>query len=70
MGTASPIPHRSGGKFMDPRALVSLLRKQYGPSNFRVDLQRDQYIIYVNSGKSPDSELTAEQIDTCRRRYW
>ncbi|OJJ02354.1 hypothetical protein ASPVEDRAFT_41852, partial [Aspergillus versicolor CBS 583.65] len=53
---------------MDPRQLVSLLRKQYGASNFSVDLQRDQYIIRINEGKFTESpRLTEEQIDKCRR---
>lgn len=65
---SNPIPHRSKGKYMDPRQLVSLLRRQYGDSNFSVDLQRDQYIIRINEGKSPGGlRLTEEQIDKCRR---
>ncbi|KAL4865571.1 hypothetical protein BDV12DRAFT_174361 [Aspergillus spectabilis] len=61
-----PIPHLSEGKYMDPRKLVHLLREEYGASNFRVDLQRDQYLVYVNYGTL---RLTDAQIDTCRTRY-
>ncbi|KAL2822809.1 hypothetical protein BDW59DRAFT_149214 [Aspergillus cavernicola] len=67
--SSAPIPHRAGGKYMDPRKLVLLLRQQYGPSNFRVDLRRDQYNIYVEPGNSLSFRLTEEQIDMCRRRY-
>ncbi|KAL4983944.1 hypothetical protein BDW68DRAFT_167991 [Aspergillus falconensis] len=66
---SSPIPHRSQGRYMDPRKLVLLLRQQYGPSNFRIHLQRDQYIVYVNDGRSRSSCLTDEEINNCRQQY-
>ncbi|KAL4748704.1 hypothetical protein BDW72DRAFT_147553 [Aspergillus terricola var. indicus] len=62
----TPIPHRSHGKYMDARKLVLLLRKQYGASNFRIDLQRDQYMVYVTNRTSPNSYLTDAEIEDCR----
>ncbi|KAL2824960.1 hypothetical protein BJY01DRAFT_230347 [Aspergillus pseudoustus] len=67
--SCNPIPHRYEGKCLDPSKLVRLLREQYGPSNFRIDLQLDQYIVYVPPAKSRPSGLTDDEIDTCRSRY-
>ncbi|KAL4811746.1 hypothetical protein BDW67DRAFT_171362 [Aspergillus spinulosporus] len=67
-----PIPHRDGGRYMDPNKLILLLRKQFGASKFRVDLHRDQYIVwYVDYGDTDPCNLMEleAQIDTCRRRY-
>jgi hypothetical protein len=36
--SCNPIPHFSEGKCLDPSKLVRLLREQYGPSNFRIDV--------------------------------
>ncbi|KAL4886788.1 hypothetical protein BJY04DRAFT_176539, partial [Aspergillus karnatakaensis] len=58
-----PIPHLSEGRYMDPRKLVHLLRKEHGVSNFRVVLQRDQYMIHVDYGTSC---LSDAEIDKCR----
>ncbi|KAL4768715.1 hypothetical protein BDW60DRAFT_116960 [Aspergillus nidulans var. acristatus] len=62
----TPIPHRSHGKYMDTGKLVLLLRKQYGASNFRIDLQRDQYMVYINERTSRNSYLTDAEIEDCR----
>ncbi|KAL3487272.1 hypothetical protein BJX62DRAFT_213860 [Aspergillus germanicus] len=67
--SCNPIPHFSEGKCLDPSKLVRLLREQYGPSNFRIDLQLDEYIVYVPSAKSRSSALTEDQINTCRSRW-
>lgn len=44
---SNPIPHRSKGKYMDPRQLVSLLRSQYGPSNFSVDVRAHAHFLII-----------------------
>ncbi|KAL3465117.1 hypothetical protein BJX64DRAFT_253787 [Aspergillus heterothallicus] len=67
--SCNPIPHRYQGKSLDPTKLVQLLREQYGPSNFRIDLQLDQYIVYVPPANSRPSGLTDDEIDTCRCCY-
>ncbi|KAL4804381.1 hypothetical protein BDV18DRAFT_143073 [Aspergillus unguis] len=67
MESFTPIPHWSQGKYMDPRALILLLREQYGPKNFSIRLQRDQYILSVGNGRLRSSSLTDQQIDRCRR---
>ncbi|KAL2802394.1 hypothetical protein BJX63DRAFT_415167 [Aspergillus granulosus] len=69
LSSFSPIPHRYDGKYMDPVKLVRLLRDQYGPSNFRIDLQLDQYLVYVMPAKLQHATLTDAQINTCRKRY-
>lgn len=43
----TPIPHRANGRYMDPRQLVSLLRKQYGASNFSVDVRAHVYFLII-----------------------
>ncbi|KAL6238799.1 hypothetical protein BDW75DRAFT_200317 [Aspergillus navahoensis] len=65
----NPIPHRSEGRYMDPRKLVQLLRDQYGPSNFRIHLQRDQYHVYVHDKKFQSSRPSDEDINKCRQQY-
>ncbi|PLB50950.1 hypothetical protein P170DRAFT_436028 [Aspergillus steynii IBT 23096] len=52
---------------MDPKRLVSLLRDEYGQSNFRVELRLDTYKIYVSDHTTAKSAgLTEEQINSCR----
>lgn len=64
----SPTPFRIvEGKYMDPRKLVKMLRKEYGQSNFRVELRLDQYKIYVPDHQREQTSVSIdEMINDCR----
>jgi len=58
------------GKYLNPKALIELLRRVYGISdgrnNFRVELRLNQYKIYLLEHLSSKPTLTAAEINYCR----